>query len=198
MNSQINFLIFKALSLRLTLIVFVLLPLIGSAQTDSTATVSGVDTVSTDELKMHSPGKASLFSAVLPGLGQAYNKKYWKIPIVYGLIGGTAFYAVKKSQSYVVLRDAYIAKANNDLANLPVEYFTTSESNLRELQETARDNRDRAFLFVLTAYLLNIIDANVDAYLFHFDVSDDLSFQIHPYTDPSAQINYGLRLTLKL
>lgn len=157
-----------------------------------------MDTLGQKDLQKHSPAKASLYSAILPGLGQAYNKKYWKIPLVYALIGGTVYYASTKTTQYATLRDAYIAKVNGDFASVPIEYFTTPTSELNDLQQTARDNRDRSYLFVIAAYALNIIDANVDAYLFNFDVSDDLSLRIQPYSDLSAQVNYGLRLTLKL
>ena len=157
------------------------------AQVDSTTTETPPALISgeleTENFKAHPPRRATLYSAIMPGLGQIYNRKYWKLPIVYGLLGYTIWNASRKSILYNDLREAYA-----DFPN-PV---------LEDSLLTTRDKRDRAYVFVLAAYILQIIDANVDAHLFHFDVSEDLSLYILPYSNPAAQVNFGLSLTLKL
>lgn len=171
------------------------------AQTDTTIkelTVDSLVSVPQDSVKKHSPAKASIYSAVLPGLGQIYNRKFWKVPLVYGLLTGTVLYARQRTIVYRDLREAYVNLQDGDPTTPINPNYTIVPSELNSLQQTARDQRDRSYLFILGAYVLQIIDANVDAHLFNFDVSDDLTLYVHPYTEPAAQLNCGLRLTLKL
>lgn len=148
------------------------------------------------------PARAAFYSAVIPGLGQAYNKKYWKIPIIYaGMAAGVYFY-IQNDNDYDRFRDAYkrrLAGYTDD------EFFGTgtepdiSNDRLIDAQKTAQKNKDVSIIVTLAFYLVNVVDANVDAHLRQYNVSDDLSLQPNLDFNPiNAQANYGLSLTYRI
>ncbi len=144
------------------------------------------------------PSTAAFYSAVLPGLGQAYNKKYWKIPIIYaGMATGVYFY-IQNDKDYDRFRDAYKRRlagftddeffGNGDTPNVSTE-------RLIDAQKSAQRNKDLSIVLSLVFYLVNIIDANVDAHLKQYNVSEDLT--LHPNFELNtfnSQANYGLSL----
>ncbi|MDD2412428.1 MAG: DUF5683 domain-containing protein [Bacteroidales bacterium] len=136
------------------------------------------------KIALHSPKKAAIYSAVLPGLGQAYNQKYWKIPIVYAGLGGSAYFFYANNKEYQVFRKELQARFLNETENLNPKFANYSESNLVSLKNYYQRNRELSILVAVVVYALNILDASVDAHLFSFDVSDDLSFSIQPFTIP--------------
>lgn len=147
------------------------------------------------------PQRAAFYSAVVPGLGQAYNKKYWKIPIIYaGMAAGVYFY-IQNDNDYDRFRNAYKRR----LAGFTDDEFygsgTTpviSNERLIDAQQSAQKNKDISIIVSLAFYLVNIIDANVDAHLRQYNVNDDLSLQPNLDLNPiNAQTNYGLSLTYK-
>ena len=170
----------------------------------------------------HSPRKASLFSAVLPGLGQAYNKKYWKIPIVYAGFGVFGYFIYFNAENYNEYKQALIDfidedAGTNSYLNLigpnidpgsfdpslgsPLyrpdneEWFRTQlENNMNYYKRY----RDLSIILTVGWYVLNIIDAAVDAYLFDYDISDDLSLKIDPklFSLPDRSNTVGLQLSL--
>ncbi|MCB0430416.1 MAG: hypothetical protein H6585_04905 [Flavobacteriales bacterium] len=149
----------------------------------------------------HSPNKAAIMSAVLPGLGQAYNRKYWKIPIVYGAFGGLTYFALYNNSKYRLYRDEYVARINEDSVNIDPALSWIPTDNLRSAQSTFRRYRDFDFILMGVVYTLNIVDAVVDAHLYYFDVSDDLSLEWHPSLLPVHSSYHrapGLTLTLRL
>ena len=126
------------------------------------------------------PAKAAFYSAVLPGLGQAYNKKYWKIPLVYAGIGiGVHFYQTNH-QEYRNFRSAYKRRLEG-FTDDPYQGIYTDQT-LIQAQRLYQRNRNISALVVVGMYILNIIDANVDAHLLQFNVGDNLSF--HPEYTP--------------
>ncbi len=136
------------------------------------------------------PAKAAFYSAVLPGLGQAYNKKYWKIPIVYGAIGTSLYFYLDSNKKYHQFRDAYKRR----LEGYSDDDFSYLDNNrLIAGQKFYQRNRDLSSLFVIGFYVLNIIDANVDAALIQFNVNENLSFKpvIEP-TNVTLKPNVGL------
>lgn len=148
--------------------------------------------------KKHSPQKASLMSAALPGLGQVYNKKYWKVPIIYIGLGTLGYFIVYNSQQYQFYRKAYIAKIDEDSTTVDIFPFA-SEDGLRQLLNQHRRTRDILIAGAVLVYALNIIDASVDAHLFEFDVSDNLSLHVEPlivpdFTKGSAYKGIGVKL----
>jgi len=123
------------------------------------------------------PARAAFYSAVLPGLGQAYNKKYWKIPIIYVALGAGTYFYLDNDKEYKRYRDAYkrrLAGFEDD------EFFgSVTDDGLREAQKTLRRNKELSLLITVGLYALNIIDANVDAHLLQFNVDDNLSLKPH-------------------
>lgn len=140
------------------------------------------------------PARAAFYSAVLPGLGQAYNKRYWKIPLVYGAIGASIYTYDFNQKNYLRYRTAYkrrIAGYNDD----EFQGLIASTDRLIDGQDFYKRNRDRSMLFIVGFYLLNILDANIDAHLKQYNVSSELSFK--PYFDTTVNTpSAGMRIAL--
>jgi len=148
------------------------------------------DTTKYQEIDPLTPAKAAFYSAILPGLGQAYNKKYWKIPLVYGAIGTSLYFYIDNNKKYHDYRDAYKRRLegyNDD------DYQFLDDDRLIAGQKFYQRNRDLSALFVVGFYVLNIIDANVDAALIQFNVNERLSVrpEIYP-ADVTFKPNVGL------
>ncbi len=162
--------------------------------------------------KIHSPHRAGIYSAVLPGLGQIYNRKYWKLPIVYGA-GATAGYLIYYNATiYSKLNKAYQYRKDND-PQTSLETFTLQRINGKQeinlsmfgddeiltLKNTYRRDLDLSVIFAAAVYGLNILDAVVDAHLYSFNVNDDLSLQLNPTVLLMANsFQPGFSLNLKL
>ena len=141
------------------------------------------------------PARAAFYSAILPGLGQAYNKKYWKIPIVYGAIGTGIYFYSTNNQEYQRFRDAYKQRLQGLDDEFKDQY---SDATLINAQRTFQRNRDLSLIITIGLYVLNIVEANVDAHLKQFNVSDDLSFRPEVYpNDINQQQNLGLTMTYR-
>lgn len=153
------------------------------------------DTVKTQEINTLAPAKAAFYSAILPGLGQAYNKRYWKIPIVYGAIGTSLYFYAWNNDRYDQYRNAY----KDRLAGIPdVQYDYLTDNQLIAAQEFYQQNRDISMLFAIAFYVLNIVDANVDAHLLQFNVNDNLSFNPNiDYNNFNRETNFGLTFNFK-
>ena len=139
-----------------------------------------------DSTEYHSAKKATIMSACLPGLGQAYNKKYWKIPVIYAGFGVLTYFMVQNGTEYRNFREAYNIVATGDTANYDNSYVVRYDGNLTSLQEGRnyyRHNLELTYILSGLLYILNIIDASVDANLYNFDVSDDLSLRFEPVSN---------------
>lgn len=139
-------------------------------------------------------------SAILPGLGQVYNKKYWKVPIIYAGLGGFGYFFVSNHNQYKIYQKSLRAAADDDPSTVPDIYWMNA-SQLQVEKLRFKKYRDYCAVGLVAVYVLNIIDANVDAHLKTFDVSDDLSLSIDPWQE-IYQSAYGLRtstgISLKL
>jgi hypothetical protein len=134
------------------------------------------DTLKLEPLDPLRPAKAAFYSAVVPGLGQVYNKKYWKVPLVYGAIGTSVYFYVDSQKQYSFYRDEY--KNRLEGYRSESEYLNKlTDSQLISAQKTYQRNRDLSALFILGFYVLNIVDANIDASLLQFNVNETLSFK---------------------
>lgn len=131
----------------------------------------------------HSPKKAVLLALALPGAGQIYNKKYWKLPIVYGGLATTTYLIVFNHDKFKNFDKALTERQNGEVDKYVGIY---SDQQLQDLTLDYRNERDRAVLITAGIYLLQVVDAYVDAHLFNFDVSDDLTLNISP------ALNYDL------
>ncbi len=139
-----------------------------------------------------------IFSAVIPGLGQAYNKKYWKIPIVYAAMGSTIYLFSTNNTIYKNYKQAYVYKTDT-LSSTVDAYPDYSADDLRTLSGVYRRYRDLNVILTGLFYTLNIVDAYVDAQLVNFEVIDDLSMSVFPNLNLSAQRkNPSLGLTLSV
>lgn len=155
-----------------------------------------------DSLKLvHSPRKAATRSALVPGWGQYYNKKYWKIPFVYGALGTTAYIFTYNVKEYKLLRKAFIYRTDTVPANdalIDPRFAGLSNESIRSYRNSFRQNVDYSVLFFILFWGLNVVDATVDAHLKAFDVSDDLSFKINPgYSDLGNTTGISLVLKIK-
>ncbi|MFW5944846.1 MAG: DUF5683 domain-containing protein [Bacteroidota bacterium] len=131
----------------------------------------------------HSPRKAAMLSATLPGMGQVYNKKIWKVPIIY-IGAGVIYYAYDfNAEHYEEYKNAFTRFAGNEIT----EYKgITTKEGLKRAKDYYRRYRDMNILIMAGWYLVQVIDATVDAYMFNFDVSEDISLQLKPASIPSA------------
>lgn len=151
-----------------------------------------------EEYKPLAPATAAFYSAVLPGLGQAYNKKYWKIPIIYAGMGVGIYFYIQNDKEYDRFRNAYKRR----LAGFTDDEFwgdgataIVSNDRLIDAQKDAQKDKDLSIVVTGIFYLLNIIDANVDAHLRQFNVNEDLSLEPNFNINPiNSQANYGLSL----
>jgi hypothetical protein len=165
------------------------------AQAKEETVLIAKDTTKLEEIDPLTPAKAAFYSAILPGLGQAYNKKYWKIPLVYGAIGTSLYFYIDNNNKYRDYRNAYKRRLegyNDD------KYQFLDDSRLIAGQKFYQRNRDLSALFVVAFYALNIIDANVDAALIQFNVNERLSMrpEIYP-NDVTFRPNVGLTFNYK-
>jgi hypothetical protein len=175
------------------ILLFLLFQLHANAQKE--IALRAADTTRT-VINPNAPAKAAFYSAVLPGLGQAYNKKYWKIPIVYiGL--GIGIYSYTWNQGkYHNYRDEYKRRLAGTADPNHTIYGGKSDDWVIRGQKFHQRNRDLSALITAGIYILNIVDANVDAHLMQFNVNDNLS--VKPDLNQNEidyKYNYGLTLT---
>ena len=159
------------------------------------------DTLEIDSIKVHSPTKATLFSVAIPGLGQVYNKKYWKVPIIYAGIGASLYFAFSNQIDYTKYKKAYSSRIDGDESTITgIEFENLTDENLESAMDFYQRNRDLSYIFVGLFYVLNIVDAAVDAHLFTFPKNDNLSFNIKPSLQltQNNQFAQGLTLVIKL
>lgn len=140
-----------------------------------------------------SPARAAFYSAVLPGLGHAYLKEYWKIPVIYAGLGAGIYFYIDNNNKYNRYRDAYKSR----LAGYTDDEFygTISTDGLQDAQEQFGRNREISLLVTLGIYALNIVWANVDAHLMQFNIDDNLSLKPH-YQINEYDLSGDLGLTL--
>ncbi|MDA8531472.1 DUF5683 domain-containing protein [Flavobacteriaceae bacterium] len=147
------------------------------------------------------PAKAAFYSAVLPGLGQAYNKKYWKIPIVYGAIGTGLYFYLDNNKLYKQYRSAYKRRlagfTDDEFYGSGDTPFLSDEALIRA-QRTLKRNKELSMLVTIGLYVLNIIEANVDAHLLQYNLDENLALK--PFIDfnnPNYTTQIGLSLNIK-
>ena len=188
------------------------------SQNDS-AYITGIDTMQYKSgEKYHSPHKATFYAAVFPGLGQAYNKKYWKLPILYAGLGGIIYgihfnttYYTKYKNAYrdFIIRDPantsyveFAEKAGLTQEQVETVYAGWFERALKNKKDYYKRNRDFSYIGLLAVYVLSMIDASVDAHFYNYDISDDLSLKIEPkiikFTNKGTEPDgFGLQLSFR-
>lgn len=171
------------------------------AQEQITAdTIIQPDTIVLKKEKKHSPSLATLMSVAVPGAGQVYNKKYWKVPIIYAGIGTSLYFAFSNNKEYKKYKEAYVYRIDGDSTTTDDFVNVLSEENLKSNMDAFRRNRDFSFIIAGLFYVMNIIDATVDAHLFTFPVNDNLSFKLEPQLQltNNNQISKGFTLVINL
>lgn len=172
-------------------------PVMLNAQAD-TAFVELPDSIREKE---HSPTKATVMSALLPGLGQVYNKKYWKVPVIYAGFGIMSYFIYTNADLYISYKCAYIESSygnQNGSYGYLVQRYTQDE--LLSAREYYRRNLEISLLLTTLWYALNILDATVDAHLYTFNITDNLTMKIEPAVLPSGlglKPAGGMRLCLR-
>ncbi len=151
--------------------------------------------LSAQEINQKIPKKAGIYSAIIPGSGQLYTKKYWKIPIIYAGLITSSYYVIENNDSYQLYKNTYLKRNSGD--NSDIYQGQYSDSDLITLTNYYRRNREISILFLIGTYFLNIIDASVSAHLFNYDISDDLSLEIKPIYF-SKENTTGLALSFNL
>jgi hypothetical protein len=139
------------------------------------------------------PRKATILSAVLPGAGQVYNNKAWKVPILYAGFMTDIYFINFNNKRYQTFRSALFAFDDGDQSQFP---SLNREALVRNV-DYWRQNRDLTILLLVAIYALNLVDANVDAHLSGFDISDDISMKIEPKVDTFAASGNSMGLALK-
>ncbi len=171
----------------------VVILLIATLFVPSFARAQAVDTIAGPNAD-HSPSRASIYSAVLPGLGQAYNKKYWKIPVIYAGAGILFYLAYTNNNDYGTYRKAFDYKtgtypdAPQDIIDIAQKY---NQNDLAELRDYYRRNMELSLIGLGLWYGLNILDACVDAHFFHYEISDELTMEWEPAIKPTYGITEG-------
>lgn len=161
------------------------------------------DTLSIDTSYHHSPGKAALLSTILPGMGQIYNRKHWKwkVPLIYAGLGASLSFAVVNHREFKRYRTAYQLRLDND--STTIDEFAAiglTDAGIESNIDLYKSTRDLFYIITGLVYVLNIIDANVQAHLFHFPVNDNLSLHIQPDVRLTTQrsLSKGFSLVLHL
>ncbi len=168
------------ISLLLLLLLFLSFPSLAQSQ-DTIPIKSKTDSTTL----VHSPRKATIYSLVLPGLGQAYNHKYWKIPIVYAGFGTTIYFVQFNHKLYKDFRDAYAFSSSGSTGTPPNDLVTKyASAQLLVGRDYYRRNLEVSWIATGVWYLLTVVDATVDAYFFDYNINEDLSLQVKPWIAP--------------
>jgi hypothetical protein len=179
----------------LSLVVCCVVATVCRAQTDTIAAPA--------EDTTHPFKKAMLYSALLPGAGQVYNhlampkgkkKAYWKVPLIYAGLGTATYFLVANDRMRRDLRNEY---ENRQETGVPAAFLEYDDAGVLQLHDQYRNRRDLSILALGVVYLLNIVDAGVEAHFIHFDVSDDLTLSFEPVLVQGFTPGLGMRLNFR-
>ncbi|MDG2436646.1 MAG: DUF5683 domain-containing protein [Polaribacter sp.] len=146
-----------------------------------------------------SPSKAAFYSAIFPGMGQIYNRKYWKAPIVWGALAIPTYYYQLNNSEYKRYRRAYKLRKNGLQDEFTLDDGSTPVSleTIETAQKQLRENRDMSLLTGVILYVLQIVEASVNAHLIQFNTDDNLSFKPALIMDPINIETPTVGLTIK-
>jgi hypothetical protein len=173
---------------------------------DSTLVRTDAQSLPPKQKGLTGPGKAALMSAVVPGLGQAYNKSYWKIPIIYATGAVLGYFLKTNNQGYLDYKQGILVRLDADTLN-DVDQFTerlrnlTPEQRINSLKrgrDTYRRWRDYTVLYSIVAYALNITEAYVHAHLKGFDVSEELTLKVQPHVIQTSAYSFTPAFSLSI
>lgn len=143
------------------------------------------------------PKRAGLYSALIPGMGQLYNRQYWKMPIVYAAMGTTIYFVIKRNNEYQRYRKAYVSRiASGDNSKDEFQGILSAEG-IKQYQDEAKQSMDMMVVYTVIGYAAQIMEAISGAHLRNFDISKDLSMQVRPVITPINTFGVGLVLNFK-
>jgi len=164
-------------------------------KTDSVLTS---DTVRIKKGKFQPDAKrAGLYSALIPGFGQLYNRQYWKMPIIYAAMGTTMYFVIKGNSDYRRYRKAYVSRLSNGANSNDEFQGILSDQAIKQYQDGARQNMDMMIVLTVVGYAGQILEAISGAHLRNFDISPDLTMQIRPVITPINTFGIGLVMNFK-
>ena len=140
------------------------------------------------------PGKAAFYSLLIPGGGQYFNKRYWKIPLVYAIEGGALYWLLWNRSEESYWQTGYLGLLNGEISDYG---GVNNASRAKTFRDFYRKNKEYAYIVVILAHLLNVFDAFIDRHLIDFDIDDDLSFRASPTNQQWSLPTYGT-ITLKI
>jgi len=176
-----------------------LLSITAFAQQDSLAPLpTGLTKMELRAIDPLAPSKAAFYSTVIPGLGQAYNKSYWKIPLVYAGLGTSVYFYIDNQKKYQAARDEYKLRLRGVERSDRKRIGSYTAEQLLIVQTQSQKNRDLSLFITIGLYVLNIVDANVDAHLQQFNVDDDLTFRpAFEYHEEFNNYQLGFNMSFK-
>jgi hypothetical protein len=186
------------MSIRLLILLFLSLISCAIQAQESRSSINKTEKDSTQKQRVHSPKKAAVLSAIIPGAGQLYNRKNWKVPVLAAGAGALVYGFQFNQKNYKLFKTELIHRQSGAI-EINTEFSNLSNANLNELQDFYHRNRDLTIVGMALLYALNVLDATVDAHLFDFNVNEDLSLNIRPqtlYSSISSMPIAGLGLTL--
>lgn len=174
------------------------------AQVDTSQAIVEVDTVSkkgkVKTEKVHNPKIAIALSAVIPGAGQIYNKKWWKVPIVYAGLGVASYFVYDFNKKTNLYKFEYRYRKNGEIEKLDPSLAALSDETVLSQKNFYRRFMEISIAALAIVYVLNIVDATVDAHLFYFDISDNLALSVQPFVrgdlGPMVGLNHGVMISL--
>ena len=158
-----------------------------------------------DSIKPHSVKKAVILSAIVPGSGQIYNhiampkgkkKAFWKVPLIYAGLGATSYFLITNQQSQKELRTEY-SNRQDDTYVIPDKWSAYDDQGILTLYDQYLDWRDLSILGLAGVYLIQIVDAGVEAHFVDFDISEDLSMSLSPTFMPNYSAGLSVRLKFR-
>jgi hypothetical protein len=174
----------------------------------SAGVMANAGTITADSVKPQpfqpNPKKAGMYSAILPGLGQLYNRQYWKVPVIYAGVGIAAYFIITDLKNYQTYRKAYIGRINNPYptdqyviwSNGQIVGYIYTEDQLQQLQNDYNKYLDLSVMFTGIGFALQVVDAITSAHLKNFDISRDISMQMKPVVFPNG-VGLGLVMNFK-
>ena len=179
-------------------VILLCMSLFAYSQDISSPKVSHVKTRDSLRVAKHSPTAAMLYS-IIPGGGQIYNRKYWKVPIIYGLFEVSGYFLYKYTSEMLLYKREFINRRDGHTDLMIPGLANSDDENILSMHQKALRNMEISLAATALIYTLNFIDAMVDAHLYYFDVSDDLSLYWSPMLLPTpggTSPSYGISVAL--
>lgn len=182
----------------LAIVIMLCMSLFAYSQDITSPNTSHVKTHDSLRVAKHSPTAAILYS-IIPGGGQIYNRKYWKVPIIYTMLGASSYFLTMYASDMMLFRREFINRRDGNIDQLVPGLAEYPDENILAMKQEAQRNMEICIAATAIIYTLNFIDAMVDAHLYYFDVSDDLAIRWSPsvFSNPiNTKPSYGVSLVL--